>query len=71
MFRARAENVAVTAADLTDPDTVLADRNLRAVIDLAKPVCFVFGLALSLVPAWQARDVAAGYVGLSAPGASW
>lgn len=68
MFRARAKDVAVTAADLTDPDTVLADRNLRAVIDLAQPVCFVFGLALSLVPARQARDVVAGYAGLSAPG---
>lgn len=67
-FRAPARGVAVTAADLTDPDAVLADLDLRAVIDLARPVCYIFGLALSLVPASQARDVAAGYMRRAAPG---
>jgi hypothetical protein len=67
-FRARCRGVAVTAADLTDPDSVLADRRLRAVIDLAQPACFIFGLALSLVPAKQAREVVAGYVRRAAPG---
>lgn len=67
-FRARAHGVAVTAADLTDPDTVLADRRLRAVIDLAQPACFLFGLVLGLVPAALARDVVAGYARRAAPG---
>jgi hypothetical protein len=67
-FRTRSRGVAVTAADLTDPDSVLADRRLRAVIDLAQPACFIFGLTLSLVPASRARDVVAGYARRAAPG---
>ena len=67
-FRAPAHGVAVTAADLTDPDSVLADQRLRAVIDLAQPACFIFGLALGLVPAALARDVVAGYARRAATG---
>ena len=68
IFRACARGVAVIAADLTDPDSVLADLGLRAVIDLAQPACFIFGLALNLVPAAAARDVVAGYLHRAAPG---
>ena len=68
VFRAPARGVAVIAADLTDPDSVLADLGLRAVIDLAQPACFIFGLALNLVPAAAARDVVAGYLHRAAPG---
>ncbi len=68
VFRARGKGVAVTAADLTDPDSVLADRDLRTVIDLSEPACFVLGLVLSLIPASQARKVVAGYADLAAPG---
>ena len=68
MFRAPARGVAVSAADLTDPDSVLADLGLRAVIDLAQPACFILGLALGLVPATDARDVVAGYLRRAAPG---
>jgi len=57
-FRAPARGVAVTAADLTDPRSVLADLGLRA----------IFGLVLSLIPAAQARNVVAGYMRLAAPG---
>jgi len=67
-FRARSRGVTVTAADLTDPDSVLGDRNLRTVIDLAQPACFIFGLVLGLVPAALARDVVAGYARRAAPG---
>jgi S-adenosyl methyltransferase len=67
-FRAPAHGVTVTAADLTDPDSVLADPRLRAVIDPARPVCLIFGLALSFVPAMLARDVVAGYARRAAPG---
>jgi len=68
VFRARASGVAVSAADLTDPESVLADLDLRAVIDLARPACFIFGLVLGLVPATNARDVVAGYLRRAAPG---
>ena len=68
VFRAPARGVAVSAADLTDPDSVLADLGLRAVIDLAQPACFIFGLALSFVPATDARDVVAGYLRQATPG---
>jgi len=68
VFRAPASGVAVSAADLTDADAVLADLGLRAVIDLAQPACFIFGLALGLVPAADARDVVAGYLRRAAPG---
>ena len=68
VFRAPARGVAVTAADITDPAAALADLGLRAIIDLAQPACFIFGLVLSLVPASQARDVTAGYMRRAAPG---
>lgn len=68
VFRAPASGVAVSAADLTDPDSVLADPGLRAVIDLTKPACFIFGLTLGLITATKARDVVAGYLRRAAPG---
>jgi len=68
LFRAPARSVAICAADLTDQDSVLADLGLRAVIDLAQPACFIFGLALNLVPATDARDVVASYLHQAAPG---
>jgi S-adenosyl methyltransferase len=67
-FRAPARGVAVIAADLTDPGSVLANLGLRAVIDLAQPVCFIFGLVLGLIPAARARDIVAGYMRRAAPG---
>jgi hypothetical protein len=67
-FRARTRGVAVTAADLTDPDTVLADPRLRSVIELAQPTCFIFGLTLGFFPAELAGDVVAGYARRAAPG---
>jgi hypothetical protein len=47
---------------------VLADPDLRAVINLAQPACFIFGLTLGLVPATSAREVVAGYLRQAAPG---
>jgi S-adenosyl methyltransferase len=60
--------IAVVAADLRDPETVLEDKGLREVIDLSAPVCLVLGLVLGLLPATQAREVIAGYADLVAPG---
>jgi len=68
VFRAPASGVAVSAADLTKPESVLADLDLRAVIDLARPACFIFGLTLGLIPAPDARDVVADYLRRAAPG---
>ena len=62
------EGTAAAAADLTDPAAVLAHADVRAVIDPAEPVCAVLGLALSLMPARQARAAVAGYADLIAPG---
>jgi S-adenosyl methyltransferase len=52
---------AVVGADLTDHASVLAAPAFRAVIDMAEPVCIVFGLVLGLLPARQAREVVAAY----------
>jgi hypothetical protein len=62
------EGTAAAAADLTGPAAVLAYADVRAVIDPAEPVCVVLGLALSLMPARQAREAVAGYADLIAPG---
>ena len=67
-FRAVDKNVAVIGADLTDTAAVLSDPALRAVIDAAKPVCLIFGLVLSLLPARRAREVVAAYAERIAPG---
>jgi S-adenosyl methyltransferase len=63
-----ADGVAVAEADLREPEKVLANPELLTVIDQAEPVCLVFGLVLSLMPARQAREVVAGYADLLAPG---
>jgi len=62
------EGIAVADADLTDPASVLARPEVRAVIDPAEPVCLVLGLALGFMPVRQACDVVAGYADLVAPG---
>jgi len=60
--------LAAVAADLRDPDAVLADPELRAVIDPAEPVCVILGAVLHFLDADAARQVTAGYARLIAPG---
>jgi S-adenosyl methyltransferase len=60
--------LAAVEADLRDPAAVLADPGVRAVIDPARPLGIILGLALSLMPATQARRAMAGYTELIAPG---
>jgi hypothetical protein len=48
-------------ADVADPASVLADPAWLGLIDMAEPVCLIFGLVLSLMPARQAREVVAAY----------
>jgi hypothetical protein len=52
---------AAVGADVAGPASVLADPAWRGLIDMAEPVCLVFGLVLSLMPARQAREVVAAY----------
>jgi len=63
-----APDVAAVAADLRDPAVVLADPELRAVIDPAQPVCAILGAVLHFLDADTAREVTAGYTRLIAPG---
>ena len=60
--------VAAVAADLRDPAAVLADQDLRAVINPAEPVCVILGAVLHFLDADAAREVTAGYTRLIAPG---
>ena len=60
--------VAVVEADLRDPAAVLADPELRTVIDPAEPVCVILGAVLHFLEAGTARDVTAGYAQLITPG---
>jgi hypothetical protein len=57
---ATSDDTPATAADLTAPAAVLAHPGVRTVIDPAEPVCIILGLVRSLMPARQAREVAAG-----------
>lgn len=61
-------DVAAVAADLSDPAAVLADQDLRAVINPAEPVCVILGAVLHFLDADAAREVTAGYARLIAPG---
>jgi O-methyltransferase involved in polyketide biosynthesis len=63
-----APGVAAVAADLRDPATVLADPELRAVLDPAEPVCVILGAVLHFLDADTAREVTAGYARRIAPG---
>lgn len=60
--------VAVVAADLRDPDAVMGDPELLAVIDPAEPVCMILGAVLHFLDADPAQKVTAGYARLIAPG---
>ena len=60
--------VAAVAVDLRDPAAVLADPELRTVIDPAEPVCVILGAVLHFLDAHTAREVTAGYARLIAPG---
>jgi O-methyltransferase involved in polyketide biosynthesis len=64
---ATSDGVAAVAADLTDPAAVLADPQLRAVIDLREPVCLILAAVLHFLGADAARAVTAGYARLVAP----
>jgi len=65
-----AETPGVTYAhgDLGKPGEVLADPDVRSVIDFRRPVCLVFGLVFHFRPAVSARRVVEGYLDALRPG---
>jgi O-methyltransferase involved in polyketide biosynthesis len=65
---ATSDGVTAVAADLRDPEAVLANPELRAVIDPARPVCVILGAVLHFLDADAARTVTAGYARLMAYG---
>jgi SAM-dependent methyltransferase len=65
---AQDDGVTAVNADLRDPDAVLADPELQAVIDPAEPVCVILAAVLHFLDARTAREVTAGYARLIAPG---
>lgn len=60
--------VAAVASDLRDPAAVLTDPELRAVIDVAEPVCVILCAVLHFLDADTARQVTREYARLIAPG---
>jgi O-methyltransferase involved in polyketide biosynthesis len=64
---ATSDGVTAVAADLRDPGAVLANPELRIVIDPARPVCVILGAVLHFLDADAARTVTAGYARLMAP----
>ncbi len=65
---ATGDGITAVAADLRNPAAVLADNELRAVIDPAQPAGIILGAVLHFLDAGTARTVAAGYARLMTPG---
>ena len=62
------DGVTAVAADLRNPAAVLADKELRTVIDPTQPAGVILGAVLHFLDAGTARTVASGYARLIAPG---
>jgi len=67
---ARGAGLAAVRADLTEPDTVLADPQVRAVIDMSEPVAVIMAAVLHFLSADSAAAICARYMSRAAPG-SW
>ena len=67
---ARGAGLAAVRADLTEPDTVLADPQVRAVIDVSEPVAVIMAAVLHFLSADSAAAICARYMSRAAPG-SW
>jgi hypothetical protein len=62
------DRVAVISGDLHDRDAILGATRLRAVIDLAKPVCVIMGMILHFDTAGAAAGLVKRYMSAVAPG---
>ncbi len=67
---ARGEGLAAVQADLTEPETVLADPQVRAVIDTSEPIAVILAAVVHFLPARSAAAVCARYMNRAAQG-SW
>jgi len=67
---ARGEGLAAVQADLTLPEAVLAKPQVRAVIDMSRPVAVILAAVLHFLPVGEAAAVCAGYMSRAARG-SW
>jgi len=67
---ANGDGLASVQADLTEPQTVLADPKLREVIDLAQPVAVILAAVVHFLPPEAAAAVCAQYMDQAAEG-SW
>ena len=67
---ARGEGLAAVRADLTELDTVLANPQVRAVIDMSEPVAVILAAVLHFLPADSAAALCARYMSRAARG-SW
>ena len=64
------EGLAAVRADLTEPQAVLADPQVRAVIDMSRPVAVILAAVVHFLPADSAAAVCSRYMSRAAPG-SW
>ena len=64
------EGLAAVRADLTEPEIVLGDPRVRAVIDVSQPVAIILAAVLHFLPAAPAAAVCASYMSQAARG-SW
>jgi O-methyltransferase involved in polyketide biosynthesis len=64
------EGLAAVRADLTEPDVVLANPRVNAVIDMSQPVAIIMAAVLHFLPAASAAAVCASYMSRAAQG-SW
>jgi O-methyltransferase involved in polyketide biosynthesis len=67
---ARGEGLAAVRADLTEPETVLANPQVRAVIDMSRPIAVILAAVLHFLPADSAAAVCARYMSRATRG-SW
>src|SRR5579872_862681 len=67
---AQGEGLAAVQADLTEPDAVLANPQVQAVIDMSRPVAVIMAAVLHFLPADAAAAVCAQYMSRAVPG-SW
>jgi SAM-dependent methyltransferase len=65
---AGSSGIAAVRADLTDPGEVLADPDVRTVIDLSQPLAVIFAMVLHFLSADEAHRVVAEYATALASG---
>jgi O-methyltransferase involved in polyketide biosynthesis len=67
---AQGDGLAALQADLTDPEAVLANPQLRAAIDTSRPAAVILAAVVHFLPPDEAAAVCARYMSRMAPG-SW